>query len=177
MKFTDLVLSENNNRNSFLKECLPIEDWQKDFNGYEEIFAILNKAETSQQFIDLILASDTMHGTQIYAELSKDRPDHWKRIEQSIDNWIDTDSDAGGLKIGTDDFSVIVPNGYGDGTMYFAIVGKGCFNHDMLNFWSSISGKNINIYDYDCGGEVIKTLSGRYGVFYGYKFVVFEKWD
>lgn len=46
-------------------------------------------------------------------------------------------------------------------------------------------GNNINIYDYDCGNKVIKTLSGRYGiyvagdrgVFLNKGAVIFEKWE
>lgn len=178
MFINDLVLSKVSSRNDFLKGCLPLDSWQESFPEYAETKAILDKAQNSGEFISMILNSDTMRGTQIYAELSKDQPDHWKRIMNDLDTWHETYSDAGGLRIGNDDFSVIVPNGYGDGNMHYTIVGRGCFNHDMLNFWCSISGKNINIYNYDCSdGSAVNSLSGRYGVFYGYGFVVFEKWD
>ena len=178
MNINDLILSSVPSRNNFLKSCLPLETWQEGQDKSEETKSILTKAETSKDFISLLLSSDTMRGTQIYAELSKDQPDHWKRIRRDIEGWHETYSDAGGLKIGCNDFSVNVPNGYGDGKMRFAVVGRGCFNHNMLNFWSSISGENIIIYDYDCSdGQEVMTISGRYGVFYGYGFIVFEKWN
>ena len=88
MKKEDLILSENENRNSFLVRCLPIEEWHKSMPAYEETLNILNKAQTSDEVIDMILNSDTMRGTQIYAELSKDdRSGHWKRILRDLDGW------------------------------------------------------------------------------------------
>lgn len=177
MNIKNLVLSNDPKRNSFLKSCLPIEEWQKDWDSYSETLAILDKAETSEQVVSMIFDSDIMRGTQIYAELSKDRPGHYQRLKRDIEFWQQTSSDAGGLKIGSDSFAINVPNGYGDGDMYFAVVGKGCFNEHMLEFWTSIKGNEINIYDYDCGDDIIETISGRYGVFFGYGLVVFEKWD
>lgn len=51
--------------------------------------------------------------------------------------------------------------------------------------WASVRGNNINIYDYDCGNKIIKTLSGRYGIyvagnrgeFLNKGAVIFEKWE
>ena len=177
MNLNDLILSKNSDRNKFLKACLPLETWQEGQSEYLETKAMLDRAQTSEEFIRLLLNSDTMCGTQIYAELSKSQPDHWKRVRDSIDNWISTYSDAGGLKIGNEYFSITVPNGYGDGDMKYAVVGRGCLNHDMLEFWTVIQGNQINIYDYDCGSDIIETLDGRFGVFYGYGFIVFEKWN
>ena len=173
MKLDELKLSNVPNRDNFLKACLPLEDWQA---NHEEARAILEQARTSEQLVEMILGSDTMRGTQIYAELSKDRTDHADRILRDISGWIETESDAGGLKVGSDAFSVIIPNGIGDGTMKFAVVGKGCFNTEMLTFWSSIRGNSICIYDYDCGDDAAAEISGRFGVYCGYGFVVFEKW-
>ena len=174
MKFENLVLSNVPNRNKFLKACVPVEAWQE---GHEEAKTILDRAETSEQFIDLLLNSDTMRGTQIYAELSKDQPYHRERVIRDIENWCPTVSDAGGLRIGNNGFTVNIPNGMGDGDMFFSEVGKGCFNADMLNFWTSIEGHAIDVYDYDCtGGKLVTSLDGRYGVFYGYGLVVFERW-
>lgn len=91
--------------------------------------------------------------------------------------WIRTYSDAGSLKIGHDGFTVNVPNGYGDGSMLFTVVEKGCFNPHMLDFWTDISGHEIDIYDYDCtGGKVIETIDGWFGIYYWNGFVVFERW-
>lgn len=176
MNKNDLILSKNKDRNYFLKQCLPLEEWHEGTQENQEVKAILQKAKNSEEFIRMVLESDMMKGSQVYAELSKDRHDHWKRVRDNVSTWTETYSDIGGLKIGSENFSVNIPNGYGDGEMYYAVVGKGCFNHNMLDFWTSIRGKEINIYDYDCGDKVIETLSGRYGIFYGYKYVVFERW-
>ena len=173
MKKEDLILSNNEQKNSFLKSCFLNELVE----SFQECKVILEASETSEQVIRSILGSDTLKGSQVYAELSKTRHDHWKRVRDDIENWTGTVSDAGGLKIGNESFSVIVPNGYGDGDMWYTVVEKGCFNHDMLTFWTSVSGDEIHIYDYDCGSDVIETLSGRYGVYSGYGFVVLEHWD
>lgn len=175
MNKENLVFVNDPSKNSFLLRCF----FNEYADSYQECMAVLEASETSEQVISHILSSDTLKGSQVYAELSKIRHDHWKRVRDDIENWIRTSSDAGGLKVGNDSFSVIIPNGYGDGDMYVAVVSKGCLNHDMLNFWTVISGDKLQIYDYDCGTEanVINTLSGRYGVFFGYGFVVLEKWD
>lgn len=173
MKKEDLILSNNEQKNSFLKQCL-LNEWAESF---QECKAILEASETSEQVIRSILGSDTLKGSQVYAELSKTRHDHWKRVRDDIENWTCTTSDAGGLKIGNASFSVIVPNGYGDGVMRYTVVEKGCFNSSMLEFWTDISGDSIHIYDHDCGLNIIETMSGRYGVYYGYGFVVLEHWN
>ena len=85
-----------------------------------------------------------------------------------------TVSDIGGVKIGNDKFTVIIPNGYGDGDTRIAIVNRGEINDNMFNFFTFIEG-DINIYSYDCGDDVVKTISGKYGVYYWEGFVIFEK--
>ena len=85
-----------------------------------------------------------------------------------------TISDVGGLKIGNSDFSIIVPNGIGDGETRVAIVEK--FDEKLLKFFTSIEGK-FNIYKYDCGNEIVETIEGKYGIFNGESFVVLVKWN
>lgn len=174
MKKEHLQFSDDKKENGWLKSCFLNEC----VDGYQECLAILDKAEDTSQVVKMVVESDTLKGTQIYAELSKRIPNHWLRVKSSIDNWVETYSDAGGLKIGNGSFSITVPNGYGDGDMRYAIVDKGCLNHNMLEYWTSIEGHEINIYNYDCGTDedIIDTLDGRFGVYYGYGFVVFEKW-
>lgn len=171
----DIILfSQDKNQDKWLHRCLPTEPWQE---GYEEINTIIEKARTGVEVVEMILDSDTLKGTQIYAELSKISPDHYERVFRDLDGWYETYSDAGALKIGSHGFMVNIPNGYGDGAMHFTDVGKGCFNHSMLDFFTDISGHEIDIYDYDCtGGNVVKTLDGWYGIYYGNGLVVFERW-
>lgn len=57
--------------------------------------------------------------------------------------------DAGSLKIGNEGFSVLVPNGYGDGGFQWAITTDEPF---AMKFECCIQGENLYIYDYDCGG-------------------------
>lgn len=83
-------------------------------------------------------------------------------------------SDVGGLKIGNDQFSIIVPNGAGDGETIVAIVEN--FDEKLLRFFTSIEGK-FNIYKYDCGNEIVETIEGKYGIFHGESFVILVKWN
>lgn len=98
-----------------------------------------------------------------------------------------TISDIGSVKIGIDgQFTLDVPNGYGDESDTTVIIcdKNECAPEDYA-LWASVRGNNINIYDYDCGGEVIETLSGRYGIyvagdrgeFPNEGAVIFEKWE
>lgn len=89
-----------------------------------------------------------------------------------------TFSDAGGVLVGNEDFSVVVPNGRGDGrTKVF--IGKEI--PDGLDFFGCVKG-TFNIYNYDCLSEedldknIECKLEGRYGVYYGYGGVYFDKW-
>lgn len=85
-------------------------------------------------------------------------------------------SDKGGLKVGNEDFSFVIPNGSGDGLTKAAFVDDYSFDLSGFYFFTDIQGK-FNIYDYDCGDKVLKTIEGRFGIFYGEGFVIFERWD
>lgn len=56
----------------------------------------------------------------IYSTVSmygKDRKNHWYRIRELFGNrCFKTASDAGSLLVGNEEFQVLIPNGYGDGT-------------------------------------------------------------
>lgn len=94
-------------------------------------------------------------------------------IEQDEDLLhIITLSDAGSVKIGNNDFSVLIPNGYGDGQTEVFITTKRV--HVPLRFWTTVSGK-FKIYDYDCGDDSRYTLDGDYSIFFGNGYVVFSK--
>lgn len=95
-----------------------------------------------------------------------------------------TMSDAGGLKVGTKDFNIIIPNGYGDGDTLVRVLEESEKAPSTARFFTSIEGENINVYAYDCGQEVETTLSGRYGVYIDYNEALYsnqgnvylEKW-
>lgn len=97
-----------------------------------------------------------------------------------------TVSDIGGVLCGNKDFSVVVPNGIGDGdtqviicniTEYDSIRNK---YGNKLSFVTSLKGK-FNIYIYDCckmyDDDVVATLDGEYLVYNigDYATVIFEK--
>lgn len=145
----------------------------------ERTMSILSSATDTMDFVSRFLDSEEPEiiMSQAYAELSKKvcPNGHWVRIIQMLgDKVFKTMSDIGGVKIGNDKFTVIIPNGYGDGDTRIAIVNRGEINDNMFNFFTFIEG-DINIYSYDCGDDVVRTISGKYGVYYWEGFVIFEK--
>ena len=159
---------------TFVKECI-FNNWVK---GYNEIMEHLCNAVDTEDFIDKILGDPELATTQAYAEVSKKlRPDsHWYRVRAMLGNVIKTSSDAGSVKIGVNNMSVLVPNGYGDGITRVGIIENAReFNDDMMTFFTTISGKDIIIYDYDCGDVAATTISGSYNIYYYSGLVAFVK--
>lgn len=64
----------------------------------------------------------------IYSAISmygKDRRNHWYRIRELFgDRCFKTASDVGSLLVGNEEFQVLIPNGYGDGTTRVAVFNK-----------------------------------------------------
>ena len=59
-----------------------------------------------------------------------------------------TISDIGSVKIGIDgQFTLDVPNGYGDGDTAVIICDKDEYKPEDYALWASVRGNNINIYD------------------------------
>lgn len=166
-------LKFNGGDNDYLYGCIFDERLE------EKTMSILSSATDTMDFVSRFLDSEEPEiiMSQAYAELSKKvcPNGHWTRIRQMLgDKVFKTMSDIGGVKIGNDKFTVIIPNGYGDGDTRIAIVNRGEINDNMFNFFAFIEG-NINIYSYDCGDDVVRTISGKYGVYYWEGFVIFEK--
>ena len=160
---------------AFVEECI-FNNWVK---GCDEIMQHLRDAVDTEDFINKILGDPESTTTQAYAEVSKKlRPNnHRYRVREMFgDNVIKTSSDAGSVKIGVDNMSILVPNGYGDGITRVGIIENAReFNDDMMTFFTTISGKDIIIYDYDCGDVAATTISGRYGIYYYSGLVAFVK--
>lgn len=160
---------------TFVKECI-FNNWVK---GYDEIMEHLHNAVNTEDFIDKILGDPELTTTQAYAEVSKKlRPNgHWRRVRAMFgDDVIKTSSDAGSVKVGVVNMSVLVPNGYGDGITRVGVFDNAReFNDDMMTFFTTISGKDIIIYDYDCGDVAATTISGRYNIYYHSGLVAFVK--
>lgn len=160
---------------TFVKGCI-FNNWVK---GYDEIMQHLHNAVDTEDFINKILGDPELATTQAYAEVSKKlRPDsHWYRVREMFgDNVIKTSSDAGSVKIGVDNMSILVPNGYGDGISRVAIFDNSeAFNDSMMSYFTTVRGKDIIIYDYDCGDVAATTISGRYAIYYYSGLVAFVK--
>lgn len=142
---------------------------------------ILQNAADTNDFVEKFLSSEepAILNHYAYAELSKRvRPnEHWMRIRKMIgDKQFKTIADMGGVKIGNDNFSIIIPSGGGDGCVRVAIVNRGGINKNMLDFFTSVRGK-INIFSCDCGDDIKCTITGEYGIYQREGFVVFEKWN
>lgn len=166
MKQKDLILSEKKSDDIFLKRCIFNErskDEVKDMTA-----KILAESNNSEDFIDEYLNTKELSHTQAYAEISKTcRPDkHWYKVREMFgDRQFKTDSDAGSVKIGNDSFSILIPNGQGDGITRVAVFDdRQYFNDSMMEPFTLVDG-NFNIYDYDCGERVAKKLSGRYYIY------------
>ena len=91
-----------------------------------------------------------------------------------------TESDAGGILVGTKDFGVNISNGFGDGTTEVIILD---INEDLprdVRYIQSIRG-NFNIYNYDCSkrldNDIVCTLTGRYGVYRDDYSMYLKKWS
>lgn len=151
-----------------------------DSHGAETYAKLWEQAKTVGEFKKLVRNCKEVRMMQGTVELLKDDEDFVKECLSDVGLRVRTTSDAGSVKIGNDSFSILVPNGSGDGETTIIITEhQRAFNSDLLQFFTSVEG-TIDIYNYDCGGcggEVIKTIEGRYGIFYGHQFVVFEKWD
>lgn len=123
----------------------------------------------------------------IYSTISmygKDRKNHWYRIRELFgDRCFKTVSDAGSLLVGNEEFQVLIPNGYGDGTTRVAVFNKADSDFDinsdydvafrimpdMMDSGPCLYGE-FNIYPYDCCNPTVdepcKTLEGRYWTYY-----------
>ena len=159
----------NTNMDGFTKTCL-----EDELNGKSTFRELWSKAESFEEFKDLVLNDDRVRFTQGVAELFK----HDKRYINSIikDKYFITCSDAGSVKIGNNDMNFLIPNGVGDGDTKVAILNKSEMNRSAFNFFTSVEGK-FDIYNYDCGSEVGMTIEGRFGVYYKNGIVIFERWE
>ncbi len=84
-----------------------------------------------------------------------------------------TESDIGSLKIGTEDHYVLISNHYGDTYKNRVFVFDDKMYDMVSNFFSrrdcSICGK-FNVYDYDCGEDVVYSENGFCTIFSDERF-------
>lgn len=160
------------NHADFWKLCVRFDERPAFSKMWEE-------SETVEDFANRILSSGDPEIvlSQAYAELSRQRPDHWYRLRAMLGDRVKkTYSDVGSLAVGCDQCRFFIPNRSGDGVMRYAVVSKSEWNNDMADFTTMVSG-DLDIYDYDCGGEVIETIAGRFGVYVYDGIVILERWD
>ncbi len=177
--------SELNFKSEFVGRCV-FDGVKKGSWNYNEEYArriarYLRKAKTTDEFIDLYLADDqNLNRQALGAILTFERPNQTRTFLRKFAETREhyrTASDAGSVKIGNDKFSILIPNGYGDGMTDVCIVyTKDNPFSNVLKFLTSVEG-TIFIYSYDCGDAVETTLIGRFGIYHGNGFVVFEKWS
>lgn len=86
-----------------------------------------------------------------------------------------TYSNVGSVKIGNDNFNILVPNGYGDGCTTVLILGKNEEPRESNHYICTIDG-DYSIYSYDLGiDEVIYKIHGKYNIYNSHNGVVIFK--
>lgn len=155
----------------FVYECL----FNEEAESFDKIVAYTEKAESVEEFKSLIFGDKSLRLSQGFAELCKEADDYYERVEKFLgENIRRTYSDAGSLKLGNSSFSILIPNGYGDGVTQYAVLGEKEWNDNLLKFLTQVEGK-FNIFSYDCGNEVQETVRGKFNIFSGAGIVVFQR--
>lgn len=163
-------------KDNFLRRCMDSEHSA----NQELIDVCAADAKDVEEFIDLYLSHKEEVGSQFYGELlMREMPDRvfYAIREQFGVRQFKVISDAGAVRIGNDTFSVLIPNGYGDGVTRVAFFEKSEFVLEhLMTYYTSISTSGAYIYDYDCsGGNPVKTLAGNYAVYRACGFVALVK--
>lgn len=146
----------------------------------EMVKNLLDNCSDVDEFINEVVTANELKTTQLYAELIKyERPEmRWKAIREMFGNkCIKIESDVGGVKVGRDTFSVVVPNGRGDGTTRVAVFeDQTDFNDNLMEYSGiSIHGDSM-IFGNDCGNTPVKRLDGNYLVYYYDGLVAFVRY-
>lgn len=125
MKFTEF--EKETRITNFAKRCLLDVNYNEKGESYrvpvhEWARKCWRKAKTFEEFVELFFATDEEEivRSQGYCELSKtlNAKAHEKRFNRMLSNAnraYCTMSDIGSLKIGNSNFTMLVPNSYGDG--------------------------------------------------------------
>lgn len=168
------------NFSGFLKSCLADLDWTRQ---------CWEQAEDPREFCKKFFTTtdQTVTTSQGYAGLSKkmsarDHNEHCKLMLGKADERLVTDSDRAGLKVGNDNFSVLVPNDGQDGETRTYVFKKdnGWFNPDLLDecrYFAALEGI-FSIYENDCNGEKICDLSGKFFIYTAKNGkIIFDEWE
>ena len=179
--FTNKKDSIEQERNEFYKRCI----WNDSFPEFcKKASDYLKESNDSEEFIDKILEDESMLdlNEQAYSELSKHcRPKKhkYKILRQMLDagDMFTTSCDGGSVKISNENFSILIPNGDGDGKAKVGIFNKKGekFYSGMMEFFTIVEGKFF-IQDYDCSDDIsssIRELDGKYSIYVYNGFVAF----
>lgn len=164
-----LLLSSNYAYGEFTPVKAPqLEDYWKESADLEEYYS-------------RIFDDESLKMSQLYAKASKKSKDgrHWYRVREMAgkSSIYKTESDVGSVKVKIGNSSILISNGYGDGTTRVVIVPNSLdFNDLMLMHGSYITlDGEFSICSYDCGEHTIVDLKGRYRVYSYDGFVFFVK--
>lgn len=184
MRKADLHFIDENERTgySFIMQCLFKSEWERNAENYNKLVkSLIRKASDTADFVKMYLDKDTAIANSYYTDqcyqamLEKyDSSAAWYYCRENLGNKCrKTWSDAGSLKIGNDNFTVLFGNNKGDGETRYAVLSKNEFYASRIfSYQTQFEGENINVYSYDCGNEVDEVLpKGRYQV-YSYEGLV-----
>lgn len=163
-------LRDEKNLSEFTVGCL-LNESIYDYEGSVKIIEkYYDESNNLNEFTKKVLDDERLENNQGYWELVKEKDSEnynvrvLKLLKKISDNYFKTESDAGSLKIGNSSFSTLFSNGYGDCENLVFIINKE-ISLQCLEFKTTIEGSEINIYEYDCGNNIIETLRGKYTIY------------
>lgn len=95
-------------------------------------------------------------------------------LKETADDHFRTHSDIGSIKVGNNDFTYFLRNDFGDGDNDIFVFNDFVLLEGKLSIEGHIEGK-FNIYDYDCGNNIARTLEGSYTIYKKECLLVFVK--
>lgn len=176
---------KNKKVNKFIKTCMLDEHNDNAKANKKWFLSCLEKAKNLDDLERMYFQTNNINiicsqGYGVFSQRSAHHTSRLKKLFSYADNSIITYSDIGSLKIGVENSSILIPNGYGDGETKIAF-----FNADnpyvealeyMMMFFTTIDGE-FNLYEYDCGDKVTTSLKGKYFVFYSNSYIAFQNID
>lgn len=155
---------------AFEVRCL--RDQWGDHTDPEKVLSLWAAAPSKEAFIKSLQDDADLKFGLACGVLS--RMDFYFIREMIGDRQIKTTSDAGGVRVQHDGFSVLIPNGHGDGVSRVAVFGRDePFNAEALHYFTHIEGP-FDVCAYDCSeNDIALHLDGAYNVYFGASFVVF----
>ena len=182
MKINEL---KNNAMDTAISRILPhhirnTEIFPDKFSQFDRlVLSYFESSANSEEFVDSVA-----HDERLLAEFSGyEMIACWSRYYRSIvKNYLratcecfTTWSEAGSVTVESNDFSVQISNGYGDGETFVAI---GESSQNLSRFFPvlrTVVDGSFDILSCDCGGSAISHCDGRFHVFSGSGIVIFEK--